>query len=228
MSEQWRTYRQAAEFLGVTPEAARRQASRGKWRVQRGNDGKALGLVPDHAAILARSRPPVRTGVRPPVRLPEHFAAQPPVRSPVQPEPVSGQDDLVAELRRRAETAEAAALATSAEVTEQRERASRVEGEAVALREALAREHEAAERHQAERNAALAEIVTLAARAAKVEGEAAALRDSAAREQQQVAAVQAALQAAERAREAAEAEAAGWMAGGPLTRALRALIYRRS
>ena len=45
MVESWLTYADLAKALGITPEAARQKAIRGRWRRQRGNDGKALVLV---------------------------------------------------------------------------------------------------------------------------------------------------------------------------------------
>jgi hypothetical protein len=43
------TYREFANALGISPEAARQKAIRGHWRRQRGNDGKARILVDVHA-----------------------------------------------------------------------------------------------------------------------------------------------------------------------------------
>jgi hypothetical protein len=45
MAETWLKYSDLASALGITPEAARQKAIRGRWRRQRGNDGKALVLV---------------------------------------------------------------------------------------------------------------------------------------------------------------------------------------
>ena len=44
-ASEWLTYEQAAERLGVTPEAARQKAIRGRWQRSRGNDGKAVKLA---------------------------------------------------------------------------------------------------------------------------------------------------------------------------------------
>ncbi len=41
MDGQWLTYEEAGVRLGVTPEAARRRAIRGKWARMAGNDGHA-------------------------------------------------------------------------------------------------------------------------------------------------------------------------------------------
>jgi hypothetical protein len=48
MDEQWLTYADAAVQLGVTPEAARRRAIRGKWARLPGNDGRTRVRLPDH------------------------------------------------------------------------------------------------------------------------------------------------------------------------------------
>lgn len=42
---EWMTYAQLGERLGVSPEAARQKALRGRWRRQQGNDGRTLVLV---------------------------------------------------------------------------------------------------------------------------------------------------------------------------------------
>jgi hypothetical protein len=41
----WLTYVELGDRLGVTPDAARQKAIRGRWRKQKGNDGKARVLV---------------------------------------------------------------------------------------------------------------------------------------------------------------------------------------
>ena len=53
MAETWLKYSDLAEALGITPEAARQKAIRGRWRRQRGNDGKARAA---RAAALAGKR----------------------------------------------------------------------------------------------------------------------------------------------------------------------------
>jgi hypothetical protein len=47
MSDEWLTYREAAERIGSTPEAVRYRAMRGKWQRRRGNDGRARIQLPD-------------------------------------------------------------------------------------------------------------------------------------------------------------------------------------
>lgn len=72
MAEQWLTYAQAGALLGMTAEAARHRARRLKWRTQKGNDGRALVLVPaDQTGVRPRVRPAVQTPVQPPVQTDE-------------------------------------------------------------------------------------------------------------------------------------------------------------
>ncbi len=47
MESSWLTYKQAADKLGVSPQAARQKAIRGRWPRTRGNDGQALIQVPE-------------------------------------------------------------------------------------------------------------------------------------------------------------------------------------
>ena len=47
MDEAWLTYREAAEKLGVSRQAVRQKAIRGRWPRTRGNDGQARVQVPE-------------------------------------------------------------------------------------------------------------------------------------------------------------------------------------
>jgi DNA primase len=44
---QWLTYRQAADKLGVSPQAVRQKSIRGRWPRTKGNDGQARVQVPE-------------------------------------------------------------------------------------------------------------------------------------------------------------------------------------
>ena len=60
MAETWLTYRELAQGLDISGEAARQKAIRGRWPRQRGNDGKARILVDleaEKAAHTPRRRP---------------------------------------------------------------------------------------------------------------------------------------------------------------------------
>jgi chromosome segregation ATPase len=60
VAETWLTYRELAQALDISPEAARQKAIRGHWARQRGNDGKARILVDleaEKAAHTPRRRP---------------------------------------------------------------------------------------------------------------------------------------------------------------------------
>lgn len=91
-----------------------------------------------------------------------------------------------------------------------------LEGEATALREALARERERTDRAEA----AAAVVPELRERLGRAEGEAAAVREQLKIEQDRA-------EASARHLEAARAELAAWMAGGALVRAWRAFLHRR-
>ena len=67
MTETWLTYRELAQALDISAEAARQKAIRGGWARQRGNDGKARILVDPEAEKAAHT--PRR---RPDKRLHEH------------------------------------------------------------------------------------------------------------------------------------------------------------
>ena len=70
MTEEWWTYREAAERLGSTAEAVRYRALRGKWPRRRGNDGRARVQIPDEAPFVRTpSAPPVRTPSTPRAEL---------------------------------------------------------------------------------------------------------------------------------------------------------------
>ena len=64
MDERWLTYVQAAEVLGMTPDAVRQRARRLGWRRQTSNTGRTLVLVPgdterssvEHRAVNHRGR----------------------------------------------------------------------------------------------------------------------------------------------------------------------------
>jgi hypothetical protein len=117
----WLTYAQAADRLGLSPEAVRHRARRSSWRTMPGNDGRTLVLVPDDIE-------PVRTPDRTPAQTPQHGA------------------DTEANDRAsgRAERAFEAALATvqsahAAEVTALRERADAADRRVASAESALTR-----------------------------------------------------------------------------------------
>jgi predicted ArsR family transcriptional regulator len=60
MTDTWMTYADLADRLGVSAEAARQRAVRGRWRRQTGNDGKTLVLVePEILTAKKRSGRPL-------------------------------------------------------------------------------------------------------------------------------------------------------------------------
>jgi hypothetical protein len=53
----WLTYVELGQLLGTTADAARQKAVRGRWRKQRGNDGKARVLVEPEVLEAVQTRP---------------------------------------------------------------------------------------------------------------------------------------------------------------------------
>src|SRR3954469_21017204 len=63
---QWLTYRDLAERLGISVEAAQQKARRGRWQRRDSNDGRRLVLVPyettDTPTTIAGTKPPTIAG----------------------------------------------------------------------------------------------------------------------------------------------------------------------
>lgn len=129
------TYEELAERIGRSPEGARmlarRQQRQGRWRIDRGNDGKARVVVEEENLVAQPTgQPPGRpSGRAPDERAPDHPTVQVDV-------------ELVAELRTRVRALEVEreALIEAGDhlvdqMGEARERAARVEGELAAVRE---------------------------------------------------------------------------------------------
>lgn len=195
MADEWLTYQQAAERFGNSPEAIRRHARRHGWRTQRANDGHTLLLIPDKADAGGRARPGGYL--------------------------LGDAGELVGELRRRAETAEAWADALNGELIIERERRARAEGEAAAYRvnfeNALGRAERAEARAEREAQAATEgrqQVTDATVKASLLEAE----RDAA----------RAAAEAAQVARAVAERERAELVIGGPFGRVWRAFRSRQT
>jgi hypothetical protein len=148
MADDWLTYEQAAERLGVSPEAIRQKAIRGRWQRTKGNDGKARVRLPDGQAAGVRT--PSRHPNKRPVRTPSERA------SDVQL--IKALETLVETWKERASTAEA----RLAEADARNERLV----ENSAAMDALHGIEIAAEREKAER--AYAELAALANRLAAI------------------------------------------------------------
>ena len=123
---EWLTYEQAAERLGVTPEAIRQKAIRGRWHRTRGNDGKARVRLPEG-----------RTDA---VRTPSERANTKPVRTPS--ERVSAErlfkalEDHVETLKRDLAAREADLSAARSDLAGERAERGRLSGEREAERAA--------------------------------------------------------------------------------------------
>jgi hypothetical protein len=107
---QWLTYRDLAERLGISVEAAQQKARRGRWQRRDNNDGRRLVLVPyetlDTPMIPGSILPTITDTIA--SKTPDTISPVPPI--PVAPA-VHGTTDhveaLIDELRQRATTAEA-------------------------------------------------------------------------------------------------------------------------
>src|SRR3954470_2289098 len=107
---QWLTYRDLAERLGVSVEAAQQKARRGRWQRRDNNDGRRLVLVPyetlDTQTIPATKPPTITDTVA--STTPDTIPPVPPI--PVAPavhDTADHVEALIGELRQRATTAEA-------------------------------------------------------------------------------------------------------------------------
>jgi hypothetical protein len=113
---QWLTYRDLAERLGISVEAAQQKARRGRWSRREGNDGRRLVLVPYEAMGV-----PTIPGTTPPT-MPDTIP--PAVPAPAFPA-VHGVSDhaeaLIDELRQRAAAAEAREQASLARFDQERQ-----------------------------------------------------------------------------------------------------------
>jgi hypothetical protein len=217
----WLTYREMKEALRLPSEkAALSRSRRENWPRQLNNErGLALVGVPLSAIETAANRSP-------PEKAPDSPPGNPPE---TDREPSAGAlpDGLEAELRRRAETAEARIVELvaeldraederdrlAAEIIQERERRIRAEGEAALARTEATGHRVAFEQAQG--------------RAERAEAGETAARDVAAQERAQATEARAARAAAERERDAARGELAELTTGGPLRRALRAFVFRR-
>src|SRR5215211_555500 len=90
----WLTYVELGERLGITPDAARQKAIRGRYRKQRGNDGKARVLVePEILLAAVQTQPPTD---HPDIQADKRMDAAPPVQTPESPYPSATETALVA------------------------------------------------------------------------------------------------------------------------------------
>jgi hypothetical protein len=125
---QWLTYRDLAERLGISVEAAQQKARRGRWQRRDSNDGRRLVLVPyetlDTPTTLTTIAP-----TTPPTMPPTLPATMAPMTPPVPPALVAptvrGATDhveaLIDELRQRSFAAEAREQAALARFDQERQ-----------------------------------------------------------------------------------------------------------
>jgi len=154
---------------------------------------------------------------------------------PTEPDPTARAiEELRAALDRLAERDAAAlrdarnlAASQAEELAALRERLGRAEGEAAALRAALERERARADAAEAAARTARQAEAEANEEAANLEGEVETLRTALAAAEDQAEAAEQDRTRLRAERDALRAELAEWTAGGPLTRAWRALLFRR-
>jgi len=118
----WMTYQEAADFLGMKVESARRRAQREGWPRQLGNDGRTRVGIPGDIAAGSGASGATDTGDDHP-----------------HPGEMEALREALARERERADRAEALAAAAEQGQAEARERAARLEGELDGVK--LATEH---------------------------------------------------------------------------------------
>jgi hypothetical protein len=125
---QWLTYRDLAERLGISVEAAQQKARRGRWQRRDSNDGRRLVLVPyetlDTPTTLTTISPTTPSTIPP--TLPATIASTtPPVPPALAAPAVHGATDhveaLINELRQRSSAAEAREQAALARFNQERQ-----------------------------------------------------------------------------------------------------------
>jgi hypothetical protein len=136
MAETWLTYADLAKALGITPEAARQKAIRGRWRRQRGNDGKALVLVDVEAEKATHS----------PRRRPDEQLAG----RPDDPRTIAALESHIATLKGNIAKAEAFTEQQHGEVEATRKRLDEMVAELVAMSKMMAGQSAAADSARAE------------------------------------------------------------------------------
>jgi hypothetical protein len=120
----WLTYRDLAERLGISVEAAQQKARRGRWQRRDSNDGRRLVLVPYETTDT-----PTIPGMKPPTIADTTPSTTPDTIPPVLPAPVApavhgGADHveaLIDELRQRSSAAEAREQAAIARFDQERQ-----------------------------------------------------------------------------------------------------------
>ena len=130
MAEQWLTYQQAGELLGMSANAVRQRARRLMWRVQPGNDGRALVFIPDGVAVRPRVRPAPQAAGRAPEQAPGQHVAQTAAQAAIQaavqaashPAEVDALREVIAALRTQLAKAEAVADEVRQENAAERQR----------------------------------------------------------------------------------------------------------
>jgi hypothetical protein len=130
MAEQWLTYQQAGELLGMSANAVRQRARRLMWRVQPGNDGRVLVFIPDGVAVRPRVRPAPQAAGRAPEQAPGQSVAQTAAQAAIQaavqavghPAEIDALREVIVALRTQLAKAEAVADEVRRENAAERQR----------------------------------------------------------------------------------------------------------
>jgi hypothetical protein len=125
---QWLTYRDLAERLGISVEAAQQKARRGRWSRRDGNDGRRLVLVPYEAMggpTIPGTTPPTIPATMLATMAPTAPDTTPPILPAHVPPAIHGVADhaeaRIDELRQRAAAAEAREQAALARFDQERQ-----------------------------------------------------------------------------------------------------------
>jgi hypothetical protein len=206
------TYAELGELLGIEPESAKRRAVRAGWRRVPGNEGRTLVAVPrtaipEHPSVprttaeLGETSPGVGAAGRA-GDIPGDIA-QIPRDAPVRPGMEHTLSRALDDLREALRNAEQ-------RLVEAEGRAGRAEARADAAQGLADRRGE--------------ELAEVRERLGRAEGESETLREQLKAERNRSVTQ---IREVEAARDSAKAELAEWTAGGPLARAVRALVFRR-
>lgn len=122
MSEVWMNYAALGQLWGMSPEAARTRARRGRYQRRVGNDGQAEVLVDSSAPIPKARRPRAGGQSRTPATLPAPDMGSPPAATAEVLGAIAALEGHVATLKDQLAKAEALASEKDREVAVERER----------------------------------------------------------------------------------------------------------
>lgn len=135
MSIEQLTYIQLGERFGISPEAARQKAIRGRWKRIRGNDGKTLVEVNWGEVVIARVDPdPDMIFSRKPAKP---KAVRDPYEQGTDAQTIQALNGHLNTLREQLEKAELSAAESRKEVALERERVAELTAQIIRLTEQM-------------------------------------------------------------------------------------------